>query len=93
VPGAELARAALDLVRRLETLRREDEERLEAIDAYARTAECRSMFIRRYFGETDPPPCGRCDRCAAVPPRKKRRGRRGRGRRGRSRPPAQPAAG
>ena len=38
----------------------------------------RSTFIRRYFGETNPPACGICDRCQATsttPSAKKRRGR------------------
>jgi ATP-dependent DNA helicase RecQ len=48
---------------------REDARRLAALEAYANTDECRSVFIRRYFGEADPPRCGRCDRC--------RRGREG----------------
>jgi ATP-dependent DNA helicase RecQ len=84
--GDELLQSALDLARRHETKRREDEERLAALDRYANTLECRSAFIRRYFGEDDPPRCGACDRCRAEPgagpPR--RRGRRGR-RRGRAR--------
>lgn len=42
---------------------REDARRLAALEAYANTEECRSVFIRRYFGEPDPPRCGRCDRC------------------------------
>jgi hypothetical protein len=32
------------------------------IEEYASTTDCRSVFIRRYFGEADPPRCGLCDR-------------------------------
>lgn len=42
---------------------REDARRLAALESYANSEECRSAFIRRYFGEDDPPRCGRCDRC------------------------------
>jgi ATP-dependent DNA helicase RecQ len=60
-----LESAARDLAARLETLRREDEKRLQAVAAYATTQGCRSVFLRRYFGEDDPPRCGSCDRCRA----------------------------
>lgn len=52
-----------DLARRFETLRREDSGRLAAVRAYAESMECRSVGLRRYFGEADPPPCHKCDRC------------------------------
>jgi ATP-dependent DNA helicase RecQ len=55
---------AKDLAARLETHRIQDAHHLEAIAAYAQTEECRSMFIRRYFGETRPPSCGICDNCS-----------------------------
>jgi ATP-dependent DNA helicase RecQ len=78
VGPAELESGGLDLARRMEVQRREDKARLEALEAYANTLECRSIFIRRYFGESDPPPCGMCDRCRAQPPSlgPRRRGRR-----------------
>ncbi len=79
VPALELRGRATDLSKRLETKRREDEERLEEIDAYARTNECRSVFLRRHFGEQDPPQCGTCDRCVSAPPRMRERPRRGHG--------------
>ena len=59
----ELVPAVEELARRFETLRREDARRLRAVEEYAHTAECRSVFIRRWFGEKDPPRCGVCDRC------------------------------
>ena len=58
----ELAAGARDLAGRLETFRREDKRRLEVVEAYAMTTDCRSAFIRRHFGEEEPPRCGRCDR-------------------------------
>ncbi len=61
-PREEFVTRALDLAKRLETLRREDERRLRAVSEYANTEECRSVFIRKYFGEPNPPVCGRCDR-------------------------------
>ncbi|MFZ5467823.1 MAG: RecQ family ATP-dependent DNA helicase [Myxococcota bacterium] len=62
VAPSELVERARDLAGRLETMRREDERRLEAVAGYAETEECRSVFIRRYFGEANPPRCGKCDR-------------------------------
>ena len=65
VPSAELLSGAEDLASRFEILRIEDAKRLGAVKEYALTDECRSRFIRRYFGEEDPPECGKCDRCRA----------------------------
>jgi ATP-dependent DNA helicase RecQ len=59
----ELLDVAEDLAERLEIQHAEDEKRLRVIDEYARAEGCRSAFIRRYFGEVDPPSCGHCDRC------------------------------
>ncbi len=39
-------------------------EKLEAVIQFARTAGCRQRVILNYFGETDAPNCGTCDRCA-----------------------------
>ena len=52
-----------DLAARLETRRIQDARNLEAIAAYAETEDCRSVFIRRHFGEPRPPRCGICDNC------------------------------
>ena len=96
--GLEAFRAgARDLVAKLKTARFEGERRLRVIADYARSDECRSVFLRRYFGEADPPRCGTCDRCRGVtapaapsePSRTPRR-RRGRRRR-RQRAPASPS--
>jgi len=53
-----------DLAGRFDTLRREDERRLAAVEQYASSDGCRSVFLRTYFGEEAPPRCGQCDRCA-----------------------------
>ena len=49
----------------LKRFRHESAHRLAAVAEYAQTDECRSVFLRRYFGEETPPPCGICDRCRA----------------------------
>jgi ATP-dependent DNA helicase RecQ len=44
--------------------RRHELDRLAAMDAYARTRECRRGFILRYFGDPDAmAACGDCDNC------------------------------
>jgi ATP-dependent DNA helicase RecQ len=63
VPADALKEAADDLAARFDRQKMEDDRRLASIADYARTPECRSVFIRRWFGEADPPKCGRCDRC------------------------------
>jgi hypothetical protein len=63
VDADEIRDGADDLAVRYETHRREDQRRLEAIAGYAKTEGCRSVYIRRWFGEPDPPRCGKCDRC------------------------------
>jgi len=68
---------------RFEVLRREDARRLKAMVEYADERTCRSVALRRYFGEEDPPACGRCDLCrangVAQPDQRRRRHRRGGG--------------
>ncbi len=67
VVALEMFRAgAHDLVAKLKTFRYESERRLGAVANYARSEECRSVFLRRYFGEEHPPRCGTCDRCRAM---------------------------
>lgn len=51
-----------DLAQRFEVRRREDARRLASIAGYAATEDCRSVYIRRWFGEDNPPRCGKCDR-------------------------------
>jgi ATP-dependent DNA helicase RecQ len=54
---------AAELVAELRLSRYEAERRLAVVAEYARSDECRSVFLRRYFGEDNPPRCGTCDRC------------------------------
>ena len=67
---------------RFEVLRREDERRLRAISEYANETGCRSQMLRRYFGDIDPRPCGRCDLCRTNGVGEVGRSRRRRRRRG-----------
>jgi ATP-dependent DNA helicase RecQ len=66
VPIETFQAGAGDLVSKLKRFRYEGERRLGAVADYARTEECRSVFLRRYFGEEHPPRCGTCDRCRAA---------------------------
>jgi hypothetical protein len=43
-----------ELVTKLKTFRFEGERRLRLVADYAQSTECRSMFIRHYFGENVP---------------------------------------
>ena len=63
VPREAFAGGSRDLVTKLKTFRYEGERRLQAVANYAQSNECRSVFLRRYFGEEHPPRCGTCDRC------------------------------
>lgn len=38
-------------------------KKLTHIKGYAETPNCRSQYLQRYFGESDPPECGNCDNC------------------------------
>ncbi len=64
-PPKKVRAGARDLLSRLETQRVQDARRLRAIEEYAFSEDCRSRFIRLYFGEPNPPRCGLCDRCRA----------------------------
>jgi ATP-dependent DNA helicase RecQ len=66
VPLDALETGAEDLARRLDVERLADERRLDVVREYAATSDCRSVFLRRYFGEENPPRCGVCDRCRAA---------------------------
>jgi ATP-dependent DNA helicase RecQ len=102
VPLDTLVERVEGLRTRFEVLRREDARRLQAVVDYAREHECYSVALRRYFGDEDDTPCGRCDLCRAqgvapvghVPGRlgQARRHRRGRDARPRPAPPPEAAA-
>ncbi len=59
--------SAGDLIERYRVLRMQDERRLKMVAMYAESEMCRSVFLRSYFGEQDPPECGTCDRCDPRP--------------------------
>jgi ATP-dependent DNA helicase RecQ len=78
---------------RFDTLRREDARRLQAIVEYARDTECRSVALRRYFGDDDEEVCGRCDLCRANGVRAPKHSGRRKRRRRKAGPSERPAAG
>ncbi|HLY37233.1 MAG TPA: RecQ family ATP-dependent DNA helicase [Candidatus Binatia bacterium] len=85
VPLETLVERVEGLRSRFEVLRREDGRRLRAVVEYANETGCRSVALRRYFGDEDPTPCGRCDLCRThgiMPPQRSggRRHHPGRGR-------------
>lgn len=61
-----LQAAVSDLAKRFDTVQREDMRRINAISDYTATDSCRSIFIRQWFGELDPPMCGKCDYCKRI---------------------------
>jgi ATP-dependent DNA helicase RecQ len=65
VPPKTFKAGVRDLVTKLKIFRYEGERRLRLIADYAHSEECRSVFVRRHFGEDYPPRCGTCDRCRA----------------------------
>jgi ATP-dependent DNA helicase RecQ len=65
VPLETFRAGARNLMAKLKTFRYEGERRLRTVADYAQSEECRSAFLRRYFGEEHPPRCGTCDRCRA----------------------------
>ena len=40
--------------------------KLKYMQQYAETNECREVFIRNYFGDTNASPCGHCDNCLGA---------------------------
>jgi len=48
---------------RLNRLRKQSEERIEAMIGLLNTDGCREVCLRQYFGEQDTQPCGHCDHC------------------------------
>lgn len=52
-----------DLLELYEKRRTQNARRLELMLCYAENAICRTVQLRRYFGEDADVNCGRCDRC------------------------------
>lgn len=42
-------------------------KKLEMMNRYIHTLECREVFLRNYFGDAGAEPCGHCDNCTAAP--------------------------
>ena len=66
VPLETFRAGARDLFAKLKRARYEGEHRLRTVADYAKSEECRSVFLRRYFGDENPPRCGTCDRCRSI---------------------------
>ncbi len=69
----ELSDAVKLLTKTNEERRTADRRRLDGMVHYANTEECRVMYIRRYFEDEEPSPCGRCDICEPKLRRRRRR--------------------
>ena len=104
-PSRSIEEDTRSLAGQFERLKRQDSRRLDSIDEYASSEDCRAVFLQRYFGEEDEEPCGLCDVCRGQPkrptgffsalnapkqPERKRPSRRGGRSRSRSKPGAQP---
>ncbi|HEY2387672.1 MAG TPA: RecQ family ATP-dependent DNA helicase [Candidatus Binatia bacterium] len=66
VPGDKIEEEARALAGRFATQRTQDSRRLDSVAEYAHVSECRSVFLRRYFGEESASPCRICDVCRGV---------------------------
>ncbi|RCL67239.1 MAG: hypothetical protein DBW78_02245, partial [Rhodothermaeota bacterium MED-G64] len=42
-------------------------EKMNHVRTYCQTSGCREQYLRVYFGDLKAKPCGRCDRCMAIP--------------------------
>ena len=69
VSHAELVLHARRLREQLRTLRKQDGERLDAIDRYAIAERCRGELLGEYFGIPIGEECGICDVCRRAPSR------------------------
>jgi len=69
VPHEELKVSAKRLSEQLRTLRKQDAERLDAIDRYAIAERCRGELLGEYFGIPIEEECGVCDACRRSPAR------------------------
>jgi ATP-dependent DNA helicase RecQ len=69
VPADSVAEQSRGLAGQFETLRIQDNRRLDALGEYSRTTECRASFLRAYFGENEAESCDLCDNCQQRKPR------------------------
>jgi ATP-dependent DNA helicase RecQ len=63
VPAGSIEEQARSLAGQFETLRTQDARRLDSMAEYAKTTDCRAVFLRTYFGEEGGEVCGLCDVC------------------------------
>jgi ATP-dependent DNA helicase RecQ len=66
VPSDQIEAEARSLAGRFATQRTQDSRRLDTVAEYARSNECRAVYLRKYFGEDGGSPCGICDVCRGV---------------------------
>jgi ATP-dependent DNA helicase RecQ len=59
------AAAARAAVERADAQHRVEKSRVQMIQGFAETLECRRIFLLGYFGEELPAPCGNCDTCTS----------------------------
>ncbi len=64
VPAPPFAKVPIDW-KRQDFLRRLEEEKLEAMEAYIHATDCRHRHILQYFGEKSDLVCGTCDCCTS----------------------------
>ena len=69
VDADELKHQARRLSEQLRTLRKQDGERLDALERYAIAERCRGELLGEYFGIPIAEECGVCDVCRRVPSR------------------------
>jgi ATP-dependent DNA helicase RecQ len=99
-PSRSIEEDTRSLAGQFERLKRQDSRRLDAIDEYATSEDCRAVFLQRYFGEEADEACELCDVCRGRPkrptgffaplaapkqPQRRQRSRRGRRSKSRSR--------
>ena len=90
IPVDEVDERVRSLAGQFANLRTQDARRLDSLADYAKTATCRAVYLREYFGEEDGEECGLCDICrgrperpatffqpVSAPPRRGRKKRRG----------------
>jgi ATP-dependent DNA helicase RecQ len=68
-PDVDIEEKTRKLAGQFETLRTQDGRRLDALERYASSTECRASFLCDYFGEEIGTACGLCDICRGSPSR------------------------